>query len=867
MSRFRSRSRLALPLAALVGVVPLVLLPGSAAQAVVSNKLVNPGFESGNLNGWETWSVADADADFAEGPSKLGSYKGVHRKSSAYEVYTYQRVTGLAGGTYAVSASFRSSGGQQFTNFTAKIPGGATTTRAIPMPEAGKTGQWDRLQLPDVTISSGQEIEVGIYSKGPGGTWLFFDDVRLDFIAPNPAQTTEGPNLVSNPGFETSLNWSNSGTATRVVDNANSESASMRLGPTSGFTYQDITSGFLPGQTVVLTGYGKSPAQGGVALLGVQALNGSNTVLWDAKTPFFAADYGKNSTTSVLPAGTTKLRVYIYKEDGDRTSEVYVDDVRLYVSSGTTFYVDPSSTSSDNNPGTSPTQAWRTLGRANQRVWAPGDTLLLKGGSTFTGGLDFGSASSGTLNHPITISSYGTGGRATINALTQNGILLQDASGFHIYNLDLTGPGVTTGVYEGIFATNQTASTQRGLVGIDNVTVSGFYLGINLNSRRGKGFGPINILNSTTRDNFREGTNIFGYDSAGEEGEKWYSQGIFTRAYIGYVTSYNNQEWSGILIANTDEAMIEHSTAYDIGETAVGNQGPVGIWTFGTKRGTVQFNSSSDVGSSNKSPGRDGDKLDGDGYDVSHNNTDALYQYNLAFNNEGPGFLSDNANQDSPDSDKVTLRYNISHGNCRDNNFCGEFYVYGPNPEIDIHHNSIRATRPGQAGMRFTGEWGGTGPVTGSRDTKVRNNIISVVTGAPAVHITAPGEGGEDFEWTDAQAGNITFQGNLYWADGGGSLNFWDAGTTHSSLAQWRDSGRERIGTTNTGIHADPLFANPNPTTLGSADHLKIGASSPARNAGLNLPSQFNTPVGAIDYFGTTLPQGSAYDIGEHERS
>ena len=253
----RSRSRLALPLAALLGMVPLVLLPGSTAQAVVSNKLVNGDFEAGSLSGWETWSLADADADFVESNSKHGTYKGVHRKSSAYEVYTYQTVTGLPNGTYVVSANFRSSGGQQFTNFSAKQFAGTSVINA-PVP-SGATSGWERLQLTDVVVTD-NKVEVGVYSKGPADTWLHFDDVRLDYIAPNPAETTEGPNLVANPGFESgsTSGWSSSGTATRVTDNGNSQAASMRLGPTSGFTYQDITSGFSPGQTVVLNSDGKA---------------------------------------------------------------------------------------------------------------------------------------------------------------------------------------------------------------------------------------------------------------------------------------------------------------------------------------------------------------------------------------------------------------------------------------------------------------------------------------------------------------------------------------------------------------------------------------------------------------------------------
>lgn len=850
------RSRTAVLLLALIAQTSTVLLPSSAAHGVVSSKLVNGGFETGDLSAWQTWSSVDADANVVESPSKLGLYKGVHRKSTAYEVYTYQLVNGLTNGTYAVSANFRSSGGQVYTTFSAKNFGSTALSSNVP---SAATTSWRRLQLSDVSVTNGQ-IEIGVYSKAMAGNWLYFDDVRLDYIAPNPAETSEGTNLVNSAGFESTTGWSSSGTAGRVVSDAQSGSASMRLGPTSGFTYQDITSGFSAGQTVILTGYGKAATQGGVALLGVQALNSSGSALSDVKTPFFATSYGKNSTTSVLPTGTVTLRVYVYKEDGDRASLVHVDDVRLYVSSGTQYYVDATN-GNDSLLGTSPAQAWATLAKASSRSWAPGDTLLLKGGQTINGGLDFGSASSGTMNHPITISSYGTGGRAVINALKSHGILLQDASGFHIYGVDLTGPGSTTGVYNGIFATNNTSSTQRGLIAVDNVTISGFYLGLNVDSRRGKGFGPISILNSTTRDNFREGTNVFGYDSGGEDGDVWYSQGIFTRAYAGYVTSYNNHEWSGILLANADDAMIEHSTVYNIGGSAKGGAGPVGIWTIGTRRGTVQFNSASNVGSGNAQKPGEGDKLDGDGYDISHNNTDALYQYNLAYGNEGPGFLIDNYNVTNPTANRITLRYNVSHGNCKDNTFCGEIYTYGPVYNSNIYNNSVRVTTAGQTGIRFTGEWGSTASVTGSVAAKVRNNIISVVNGAEAVHVTAAGEGGAGYLWTDP--GDISFQGNLYWADGS-TLAIKDKGALYSTLASWRSETRERSGSSDSGMQADPQYATP--TTVGSADSLKIGASSPAKDAGLNLSALFGVNPGAIDAFGTALPQGPGYDIGAHER-
>jgi len=51
-----------------------------------------------------------------------------------------------------------------------------------------------------------------------------------------------------------------------------------------------------------------------------------------------------------------------------------------------TCYID-SSTGNDANPGTSPEQAWRSLERVNSKVFASGDRILLRAGSSFPGRL------------------------------------------------------------------------------------------------------------------------------------------------------------------------------------------------------------------------------------------------------------------------------------------------------------------------------------------------------------------------------------------------------------------------------------------------------------------------------------------------
>ena len=72
---------------------------------------------------------------------------------------------------------------------------------------------------------------------------------------------------------------------------------------------------------------------------------------------------------------------------------------------GATYYVSPAG--SDSNPGTIDAP-WRTVARVNSAPLAPGDTVLFRGGASFTGTPLMPSAS-GSATAPITFGSYGTG--------------------------------------------------------------------------------------------------------------------------------------------------------------------------------------------------------------------------------------------------------------------------------------------------------------------------------------------------------------------------------------------------------------------------------------------------------------------------
>lgn len=148
------------------------------------NLLLNPGFEANadtqTPSNWQTWagnSGGDGNADFTEsfGDHKSGSKHLTHHKSSAYQVYTSQTVTGLSNGLYTARAWVQSSGGQGATHMDVKGYGGSDLK--MPFPQTG-TGSYRLISIPDVNVTSGQAT-VGFYSQANAGNWLRVDDVEF----------------------------------------------------------------------------------------------------------------------------------------------------------------------------------------------------------------------------------------------------------------------------------------------------------------------------------------------------------------------------------------------------------------------------------------------------------------------------------------------------------------------------------------------------------------------------------------------------------------------------------------------------------------------------------------------------------------
>lgn len=158
----------------------------------------NPGFESAGGQsppGWATWvgNAADYDVDYADNyagnPAHSGSYKLAHyRASSGWGiVYTYRNVTGLATGTYRVSAWVRASAGLTSPQMLIKSYQAGQPNLSVPIPESSN---WVRITK-DVYVTSGT-LQVGFQSQSAtAGKTMLVDDVSVTFLSASQQQSAQ----------------------------------------------------------------------------------------------------------------------------------------------------------------------------------------------------------------------------------------------------------------------------------------------------------------------------------------------------------------------------------------------------------------------------------------------------------------------------------------------------------------------------------------------------------------------------------------------------------------------------------------------------------------------------------------------------
>ncbi len=515
-----------------------------------------------------------------------------------------------------------------------------------------------------------------------------------------------------------------------------------------------------------------------------------------------------------------------------------------------TYYISPSG--NDSHSGTSAQATWRTINKVNAVDLNPDDKVLFQAGRDYHGNLLLTAEDAGTPKQPVVIGSYGSG-RATIKAGNGSGVTVRNAGGVEVENLIVMGNDYKTNVGSGITIVNELPNNQKlHYIRVHNVEAAGFgrngiFVGGWASDGSKSGYKDVRITNCVTYQNKYYGIFTFGHDDPN------ISDYANSNVYVGYCKVYDNpgdpeyyehHSGSGILMADVDGGVIEYceaySNGYDCGSRA---GGPVGIWAFGANNVIIQHCESHH--------NRTGGRWDGGGFDFDGGTTNSVMQYNYSHDNDGPGYLICSY-KDAPHTyNNNIFRYNISVNDCQKGTNGGIRLWTGSPKDHPIRNTQIY----GNTIYSSSSEAIFVSGTKGIYNTKVCNNLFITANNQKFVH------------WNPDKS-MATFAGNAYWAVDG-KYNI--AG--YKSLEDWRKAtGQEMLNGKPVGLVVDPKLMDMgksvtigDPTKLHTLTAYQLQKNSPLIDAGLDLRSLFGIDPGNRDFYGTSIPQGKAYDIGAHE--
>ncbi|HMM04098.1 MULTISPECIES: right-handed parallel beta-helix repeat-containing protein [unclassified Dysgonomonas] len=477
------------------------------------------------------------------------------------------------------------------------------------------------------------------------------------------------------------------------------------------------------------------------------------------------------------------------------------------------YYID-SRSGSDSHDGLSPDRAWKTFSIANNKEFKPGDRILLKCGSKWSGSL--APKGSGSDEAPITIASYGEGERPVIDGggIVKAPVYLRNQSNWTIQGLEVTNPAPERGfVYRGgILVENDNGGVLRNINILDNYVhhvTSSFRYAYDFHPHQFGGIA-VNVTGSKGTDKFRnvliEGNKV---ENTGRTGIVVWDH-IFAKydeASTGVRIKNNSVkdiDSDGILTYGCDGAIIEYNVADGCGSFREdgGFNGSAAIWCTRGSNCIIQYN---EAFNTHMLEGN----ADGTAFDIDIDAIDCIVQYNYSHDNEG-GFM---LFIDASNSSGSIVRYNISQ-----NDKTRIFMVAGGvPPNMQIYNNTIY--------------------ISEGLDTKI-------------------------IEHTWDEAGNINapwiFKNNIIYNYGSGEYMVPGTGGIFSNNIYWGNHPASEPKELNK-ITKDPMLESPGSGKRGldSLSGYKPKKKSPAINAGAVIDHN-----GGLDFFGNKISVHDRPNIG-----
>jgi hypothetical protein len=497
----------------------------------------------------------------------------------------------------------------------------------------------------------------------------------------------------------------------------------------------------------------------------------------------------------------------------------------------------------------SPASAWQTLNRVNEIALKAGDSVQLRGGDRFQGGLYFDADDVGTQAAPVVVTSYGNGW-ATLLPGTGFGIYAYNTAGMRISKINVFGSGWESSENAGVFFFTDRPGTKLNFISIERLHVAGFRNGIEVGATgRLSGFRNVTIRDVVSRANRENGITVWGYDAPGYTG--YAHENVSILRAQAYQNSGIEKTGSGIVISNVNGGRIERSVAHHNGirlKSVPASGGPIGIWAWRANKIIIQHNESYNNRSTSGG-------ADGGGFDLDGGVTNSIMQYNYSHGNDGAGYLLAQYKDALPFRNNV-VRYNISENDSRKNYYGGiTVWSYAPDGirDTQIYNNTVYmqpSTLTDNCGVAV---------VSKTVNVSIRNNLI-VTRGGTALMNVVSGQT------------RMKVQGNAYWSSGRPFRIYW-AGNEFRSLGAFRATRQERIGNAPAGHNVDPKLVSPGlGVVLNDGRRLetlvgyRLRRSSPLIGKGTDLATWFGINMGPRDYFGTPVPSwGRNYEIGADE--
>ena len=470
-----------------------------------------------------------------------------------------------------------------------------------------------------------------------------------------------------------------------------------------------------------------------------------------------------------------------------------------------TYYVD-SVAGSDANAGTSSAAPWATLTKVNGISFSPGDQVLFKRGSTWTGTLIPGGQ--GAAGNPIVFDAYGTGAAPHISGGgSAAAVHIWNKMHFTLQNFEITNDAASDGtrcgvklsyssltysVYSGVKILNNDIHNVRG--------ISNREAGIYNNAAI-----YVDMIASTRVDGMLiEGNDIHDITCIGIYVKPGPYFNIHPEVWAtNMIIRDNVVDKTGadfIVVGGANAPLIEGNAGYDGGINGSGYGWIAGMWSaYQCRDPLFQYNEVARMHNELAPDDGDSQAFDCDLGAVGTN----TFQYNYSHDNKGGVLIMMYENV----AKTVVFRYNISVNDDRQTGSLSQLSIYpilGAN-SVHIYNNVFYTTLASGYMIRNT------------QATYIYNNIF---------HTPAAEYGSKPWYYNNCYYGHANTPTDAY------------------------------------KITADPKFVGPltsldGDTTVGG---YQLKPNSPLINAGMTV-----TDNGGFDYWGNALYSGGFADIGAHE--